>query len=101
MTTFKRIPGLLNAALAAFIVLLLPSRPVSAQPFTNVTFFAGSIALDGDISDFFMPDGVTARPGVCVVNDSFGLDEAPLSASATRDAVAHPSGFNQIGRAHV
>jgi hypothetical protein len=58
-------------------------------------FFSGTIALDGDISDFFQPDGLTPRPGVAVQNDPNGLNESALASSAARDGLSHPSGFNQ------
>jgi hypothetical protein len=92
---------------AVSIGLLLPLvlPDVWAQTVTNASFFSSSITLDGDISDFFEPDGVTPKPGVCVGNDSAppiagitgseGLGENPLSASSTKDGMPHPSGFNQ------
>ncbi|HXG49732.1 MAG TPA: hypothetical protein VNO52_19095, partial [Methylomirabilota bacterium] len=71
---------------------------VNATPPMRGPIFSGSINLDGDISDFFEPDGVTPKAGVCVVDDPSGLDESPLeggTAGATRDNQRHPSGFNQ------
>src|SRR4249920_1104706 len=96
MTICKRIPHAVRAAFSLGMLLasLLPFA-ASAQPFTNAVFFSGNISLDGDISDFFMPDGLTVRPGICLANDPNGLDESPLSSGSTLDAVSHPSGFNQ------
>ena len=79
----------------AFVLMWLAALPAQAQFFTNVSFFSGNIALNGDTADFIQADGVSPKPGVCVANDPSGLDESPLNAGNTRDAQNHPTGFNQ------
>ena len=76
-----------------FALLMLAGPAARAAAMTNFSVFAGTITLDGDISDFFLPDGVTNKPGVCVMDDT--LDEAPLAGETTKDGLLHPSGFNQ------
>src|ERR1043165_799558 len=49
-----------------------PSAQAAPQVLTNA--FLGVITLDGDISDFFLANGLP-KPGVCVSNDNGG---APL-----------------------
>jgi hypothetical protein len=56
-------------------------------------FFQGTIPLNGDISGFFERDGLTPKPGVYVVDNPYGLNEPPLSGSATKDGSGHPWGF--------
>jgi hypothetical protein len=94
MKSFHSLAGrCLVFALATFP--LTPSLQAQPQVFSNAVFFTGNITLDGDISDFFLPDGLTSRPGVCVANDAGGLDESPLADTSAKDGVFHPSGFNQ------
>ena len=78
---------------AIAIALLMTANGVSGATLNKV--FTGTVSLDGDISDFFQADGVTPKDGVCVANDPNGLDEPPVSAAASQDLLAHPSGFNQ------
>jgi hypothetical protein len=94
--------GSLMKSVLGVAIGLVVAGSAGAQPFTNVipsftnvVLFSGTIALDGDISDFFEADGLTPKAGVCVVNDPLGLNEAPLATAAATDGVAHPSGFNQ------
>jgi uncharacterized repeat protein (TIGR01451 family) len=77
------------------VAFLIANVQSAAQSVTNVAFFAGSIALDGDISDFFEADGLTPKPGVAVADDPMGLDESPLESLATQSGQRHPSAFNQ------
>lgn len=88
----------MNTTLSRFLPLVAALIAASATawgtPPTN--FFSGSIALDGDISDFFEVDGVTPKPGVCIKEDPTPLtSEAPLSGFVTKSGNNHPSGFNQ------
>ena len=96
MNICKRLPVTACVAVPLFVLLaLLLTAPAGAQPITNSVFFTNNITLDGDISDFFLPDGLTLRPGVCLANDPNGLDESPVDSMATIDVQMHPSGFNQ------
>src|SRR6185436_15912240 len=80
-----------------FVLAMSAGLSVARAQVTNLhtNFFAGAITLDGDISDFFLPDGVTPKPGVCLIDDPNGLEEPPVAAGAARDTTLHPSGFNQ------
>ena len=87
----KRSKELAVVAVVCF-AFILQSATTRAETLNKL--FTGTVTLDGDISDFFQADGLTAKTGVCVANDPNGLDEPPLAANASQDKIAHPSGFN-------
>src|SRR5262245_37263028 len=98
----------------AALLLLLAAASAPAQIFVLTNFFTGTIPLTGDISDFFLANGLP-RPGVCCSNDSSIIVGVPGSEGlgpngVGADGVAnepnnrfiqidnttkHPSGFNQ------
>src|ERR1043166_9583977 len=124
MNSLHRTRSLFGRALALTAMLLLlnccsslAQLLNSANSFTNSVFFTNTIALDGDISDFFFTNGVSIglpKPGVCVSVDNaltnntiFGVANSeglgpegfasePNNLNVQQDKTSkHPSGFNQ------